>query len=287
MMIDLDYSILSVIIFFAVKGILFPRKKIIEAVNEWVHKEKDMGARVGYFSDSSSVNTESESLMVEKSSERIPVSIAATTDDDTMAPLILEEPIEVKDEPSRLRLWIGNFFSERPLAKVGGIFLFLGVLFFLYLIFDWIGPVGKICIGLLFGFSLIGTGLYLDKKEIIVESRVLFGIGIAVDFLTILSGRHLLSTTLGSGIPLFSDTVTTIFILLNTALAVILSLVYRSRVLLGFAFIFAYLTPFLIGSHSSSAILLTIYTTILTIAIAVINNLYAKQSVTENVSYLQ
>ncbi len=285
MMIDFDYSIFSIIIFFGTKWILFPRKKILQAVDEWSHQEKTAGARVEYFS-STSIPT-NEPIIGEKSSEKEqPVSVTATTS-DAIVSNIPEEHIEARKEPSRLRLWIGNFFSERPLAKVGGILLFLGALFFLYLIFDLVGPVGKICIGLLFGFFLIGTGLYLDKKEIIIESRVLFGIGIAVNFLTILSGRHLLSTTLGSGIPLFSDTLTTVCILMNTALAVVLSLVYRSRVLLGFAFIFAYLTPFLIGSDSSSAILLTIYTTILTVAIALINTFYAKQSTTENISYLQ
>jgi hypothetical protein len=48
------------------------------------------------------------------------------------------------------------FFSDRPLAKIGGILLFLGALFFLSLIWTAVGAVGKIVIGLLFGLFLYG-----------------------------------------------------------------------------------------------------------------------------------
>lgn len=98
----------------------------------------------------------------------------------------------VPDEPSQFSIWLHAFFADRPLAKVGGILLFLGALFFLWLIFDIVGPVGKVLIGMAFGFFLIAMGVYLDQKMITTESRVLFGIGIAVNYLTILSGRHLL-----------------------------------------------------------------------------------------------
>lgn len=80
---------------------------------------------------------------------------------------------------------------------------------------------------------------------------------------------------------------TTIALLLNTGLAIAISLVFRSRVLLGFAFIFAYLTPFLVDSASSSIYLLVIYTTILTVAIATINTLYTRLAVSESTEYLQ
>lgn len=108
---------------------------------------------------------------------------------------IVDIPAEIASppEPSRFSLWFHAFFADRPLAKVGGILLFLGALFFLYLVFEAVGPVGKILIGLAFGFSLIGVGVWLDRKSIETESRVLIGIGIAVNYLTILSGRHLLS----------------------------------------------------------------------------------------------
>lgn len=87
--------------------------------------------------------------------------------------------------------------------------------------------------------------------------------------------------------PLLSDVFATVALLLNTGLAIALALVYRSRVLLGFAFIFAYMTPFLVGSKTSSIFLLVTYTTILTIAIATINSFYVKMQESESIEYLQ
>lgn len=57
----------------------------------------------------------------------------------------------IPEEPSKIGLYLHSFFSDRPLAKVGGILLFLGALFFLWLIFAAVGPVGKTLIGLAFG----------------------------------------------------------------------------------------------------------------------------------------
>lgn len=192
------------------------------------------------------------------------------------------EPVVV-DEPSALSIWIHNFFSDRPLAKIGGILLFLGALFFLGLIFVAIGPVGRVLMGILFGFFLIGIGVWLDNKDIKTEARVLFGIGIAINYLTILFGRHLLT---GSD-AIMSDGFATFALLLNTGLAITLALVYRSRVLLGFAFILAYATPFLVGSESSNVVLLVIYTTILTLAISIINGFYSRMHESESIEYLE
>ena len=107
-----------------------------------------------------------------------------------------------------------------------------------------------------------------------------------MNYLTILSGRHLLGSDTGDGV-LFSESLTTISLLLNTGLAIAISLVFRSRVLLGFAFIFAYLTPFLVGSTSSNIYLLVIYTTILTVAISIINSIYSRLAASEHIDSLQ
>jgi hypothetical protein len=196
------------------------------------------------------------------------------------------ETVYIPEEPSKIGLYLHSFFSDRPLAKVGGILLFLGALFFLWLVFAAVGPVGKTLIGLAFGWVLIGIGVWMDHRDITTESRVLFGVGIAVNYLTILSGRHLLGSDTGDGV-LLSESLTTVALLLNTGLAIAISLVFRSRVLLGFAFIFAYLTPFLVASSSSSVTLLVIYTTIITLAISIINTVYSRISTSENIEYLQ
>ena len=78
-----------------------------------------------------------------------------------MASIPLEE--ERVTQPPKPN-WIVVFFSDRPLAKIGGILLFLGALFFLSLIWSVIGAKLKILIGLIFGFFLYGCGVWMDKK---------------------------------------------------------------------------------------------------------------------------
>ncbi len=111
----------------------------------------------------------------------------------------------------------------------------------------------------------------------------MFGIGIAINYLTILFGRNLLT---GSD-AIMSDGLATLALLLNTSLAIVLALVYRSRVLLGFAFILAYATPFLVASEASNAVLLTIYTTILTVGISMINFFYSRMDESKSIEYLE
>lgn len=139
---------------------------------------------------------------------------------------------------------IVEFFSDRPLAKIGGILLFLGAVFFLSLVWQEVGPVGKILIGLMFGFSLYAIGVWMDKRGHVVESRTLLGVGIAINALTILSGRWMIGGTEGY----LSDTVTMGFLVLNTLFAVVTALVYSSRTFLLFSFAFGYVIPFVVGA---------------------------------------
>ena len=166
--------------------------------------------------------------------------------------------IQEPDEPN----WLVVFFSDRPLAKIWGILLFLGALFFLSLIWWAVGAVGKILIGLLFGFSLYGIWVWMDRKWHTTESRTLLGVGIAINTLTILSGRWIIGGESESS-PALWDTITLIFLLFNTAFAVVTALVYASRTFLIFSFIFAYLIPFLTGSESSSIFLILAYNAII------------------------
>lgn len=173
----------------------------------------------------------------------------------------LKEPEPVVNIPppkEREPSWIVTFFSDRPLAKIWGIILFLAAFFFLSLVWSIVGSVGKVIIGLIFGFCLYAIGVWMDKKWHTTESRTLLWVGIAVNTLTILSGRWIIGDASGS---IFSDTVTLIFLVLNTLFAVTTWLVYNSRTFLVFSFVFAYFIPFLVRSESDSSILMILYTT--------------------------
>lgn len=159
------------------------------------------------------------------------------------------------NEPS----FIQKFFQENALAKIGGILLFLGVMFLLQLVYTAIGPVGKLMIGFAVGFIVFGVGVFLDRKGQIGEARILLGIGILINYLVILSGRFLIGETVTMpgdlAVPqsmLLSEGLTMIFLVLNTVFAVFTSIVYNSHAPLFFSFVVAYLNPFLIGAQPTS-----------------------------------
>lgn len=155
-------------------------------------------------------------------------------------------------KPPKEPNFIQRFFSENLLAKVGGILLFLGVLFLLKLVYGAIGPVGKLTIGFAIGFVLYGIGLVLDKKKLVTESRVLIGTGILINYLVILSGRYLIGDGTFTDQMVLNEGITFLLLIVNTFLAVVTSLLYKSHTLLFFSFIVAFLNPFLIGADASA-----------------------------------
>ncbi len=144
----------------------------------------------------------------------------------------------ISSEPGFLQ----KFFAENALAKVGGILLFLGVLFLLKLVYAEIGPIGKLLIGFMIAFVIFSVGLFLDKKGLKKESRILFGTAILINYLVILSGRYLIGEN-----ALRDESLTFFMLILNTIFAISVSLAYASHSLLFFSFVAAYLNPFFIG----------------------------------------
>lgn len=190
------------------------------------------------------------------------------------------DSLNIEQEP----IWIVSFFADRPLAKIGGILLFLWVLYFFSLIWTEIGSVGKILIWFIFGFSFYSIWVWMDKKWNIWESRTLLGVWIAVNALTILSGRWLL----GWEDRFFSDTITLIFLLLNTILAVVTALVYGSRTFLVFSFLFGYIIPFISGGSANTPYTLLWYNTLFTWAWYILASYLIKSDAMnkENASWL-
>ncbi|MDD2909235.1 MAG: DUF2339 domain-containing protein, partial [Candidatus Gracilibacteria bacterium] len=263
-----------------IKGMFFSHSHIIETVVEYSHKlvikaggkgikdelagkeEVRQEYRTPYFNEEED-EEENENEELEKQNtdnnsfaQRAINLNAAYTEkvQDDVDDEYIDEP-KVPSEPN----FIEKFFAENALAKIGGILLFLGVLFFLSLLYTSAGPVAKIIIGFITGFAFFGIGIFLDKKGYINESRTMLGVGILVNYLVILSGRYLI----GEGNPIvgssamsinqnttnvLTEGTTFLFLILNTVFAVVTSLLYKSKTLLLFSFVFAYLNPFLVGS---------------------------------------
>jgi len=180
--------------------------------------------------------------------------------------LPFDEVIPVKkekiksEETSKLSLAIKSFFSENLLAKLWWILVFLGVLFLLSLVYSAIWPVWKLIIGFAIWFSTYIAWVILEKKNLPNEWKILLWIWILINYLVILSGRYLVGDSVDNNI--LSTWVTFLFLIFNTIFAVVTSLVYKSRTLLLFSFIFAFINPFLVWGSSDNPYTLVWYSLI-------------------------
>jgi MFS family permease len=177
---------------------------------------------------------------------------------------------ELPQKPNRIKKSkpgiIKQFFAEHTLAKIGGILLFLGVLFLLQLVYTNIGQVGKVAIGFAIGFAVYSVGLFLEQKKLPKEARVLLGTGILINYLVILAGRYLIGDNpnfVDTGF--FSNDLAFILLILNTLFACFTALVFHSQALLFFSFIAAYANPFLLDLELVGFTTLIGYNSILTL----------------------
>jgi len=171
------------------------------------------------------------------------------TDDIVVKEEAKKELEETKEESGPN--FIQRFFAENALAKVGGIFLFLAVLFLLQAVYNYIGPIEKLMIGFAIGFAVFGAGLFVDHRGYHKESKILFGSAILINYLVILSGRYLIGEEMVTG-TILGETITFALLVANTIFAVTVSMANKSYVLLFFSFVVAYLNPFLIGAKDTT-----------------------------------
>ena len=125
--------------------------------------------------------------------EPVPVSAAAGAGE---APVVerWESPIEQPPPPPpgeakkstfREREW-EQILGGHWLARIGVLAIVIGIGFFLKYAFDnnWIGPTGRIVLGIIAGLAMLGGGYYWQKKYPILAQAISGG-GIAVLYLSI------------------------------------------------------------------------------------------------------
>jgi len=140
--------------------------------------------------------------------------------------------------------YIKNFFSTNLLAKLGWILVFLAVVYFLKWVattfWEIIWPIWRITIWIIIGFIIYLIWVKIQKSHK-NEWVILMGIWILINFAVILAGRYLVWWNW-----YLTETTTFLFLILNTIFWVLTSLIYKSKTLLLFSFIFAYLNPLII-----------------------------------------
>jgi uncharacterized membrane protein len=149
-------------------------------------------------------------------------------------------------------------------ARIGMAALFLGLSFFLKYAFDnnWIGPVGRVMIGIAFGVILLGLGERFIKKYFIY-GQLLNGGGLAVLYLSIFAAYNFYS--LIDQIPAF-------FIMtLITLAGIFFSIRYDAISLIIVSTLGGFLTPFLISNGQNNEVGLLSYVLILDLAILAVS----------------
>jgi len=169
---------------------------------------------------------------------------------------VSEQKIETKEiyKPSAFNIalektwtYIKDFFSTNTIWKVWSILIFLAIIYFLkWVIWDlWkdIWETWRITIGIITGFITYFIWVFIHKKYK-NEAIILMWTWILINFAVILWGRYLVW-----GDWYLSEWITFLFLILNTVFSVLTSLVYKSKTLLIFSFIFAYFNPFIIWTE--------------------------------------
>lgn len=182
------------------------------------------------------------------------------------------EPKRVKpNEPTQSwwQQWLQNnpdlekFVGENLVNKIGIGVLVLGIAFFVKYAIDqdWIKESGRVIIGIGCGAIMVGIAHYL-RNSYRAFSSVLAGGGIAVFYFTIAFAFH--------EYHLFSQTAAFIIMIVITAFAVALSLLYNKIELAVIAVVGGFLAPFLVSSGSGNYVVLFSYLIILNIGMLTI-----------------
>jgi uncharacterized membrane protein len=165
--------------------------------------------------------------------------------------------------------WLRNnpdlekFIGENLANKIGIAVLVLGIAFFVKYAIDkdWIKEGGRIAIGLLCGGVLSGIAHYL-RNSYRSFSSVLVGGGLCVFYFTIAFCYHQYG--------LISQPIAFVAMVIITAFAVVLSLLYNRLELAILATIGGFVTPFLVSNGSNNYIGLFTYLSILNVGLLVI-----------------
>lgn len=176
---------------------------------------------------------------------------------------IQTEPIEKEPSFFERHPDLEKFIGENLINKIGIAILVLAIGYFVKFAIDsnWIGPVGRVGIGVLCGAILIGIAHRL-RNSYTSFSSVLVGGGLAVLYFTITLAYH--------QFHLFNQASSFIILVVITCFAVVLSLLYNKQELAIIALIGGLVSPLMVSNDHANYHGLFIYLIILNTGLLVI-----------------
>ena len=156
-----------------------------------------------------------------------------------------------------------KFIGENLVNKIGIAILVLAIGFFVKYAIDqnWVGAIGRVAIGIICGGILIGIAHKL-RNSYRSFSSVLAGGGLAVFYFTI--------TLAYKQFELFGQTTAFVIMLVITAFAVVLSILYDKQELAIISLVGGFIAPFLVSTGSGNYVTLFIYLIVLNSGLLII-----------------
>ena len=184
-------------------------------------------------------------------------------------PLVKHQPLsQPEDKQPRLSFFerypdMEKFIGENLVNKIGIFILVLAIAFFVKYAIDndWVGPAGRVGIGILCGGILVAIAHRL-RKNYKAFSSVLVGGGIAVFYFTITLAYH--------QFHLFDQTASFIILIVITCFAVALSLLYDKQELAVIALVGGMSSPFMVSNGTANYNALFIYFIVLNAGLLII-----------------
>ncbi len=157
-------------------------------------------------------------------------------------------PIPAPEAPSAFWLWL----KQDILVKVGAFLLILAFAWFVTYAFanNWIGEVGRITLGILFGTAVLIFGTQRMTKSI-SQGSIFIVVGSLTTIMTIAAGQFIYE--------MFPPKVALIPILLVSVFVAFVSLNYERSQLAYASLLTALMAPFLINSNTGNSLELMLY----------------------------
>ncbi len=151
-----------------------------------------------------------------------------------------ESPVDSSISTSRQKNAFIEWIKDDWLMKLGALLFIIGVGWFVTYAFmnNWIGPIGRIILGLLAGVAVMSVGVW-RMRSFKNQGAVLIALGGAIVVITTIAGREMY----GFFTPISSLGI----IFLTTAFAAFASVKYESRALAALSMVLGYLAPSFAG----------------------------------------
>ncbi|HUG13451.1 MAG TPA: DUF2339 domain-containing protein, partial [Thermomicrobiales bacterium] len=165
------------------------------------------------------------------------------------------EPLdwETRAYPVSDRRWSGadleELLSGRVLALVGGLAILVGAVFFLSLAFsrDWIGPGGRVLIGVAASAVMLGGGAWFFERRERVFGHVLLAVGLAVMSLSLFAATNFYD--------LVAIEVGLLGAMASAAIAAVVAIRSRSQVVAGYGLVAVLAAPPVLGADPSLSVI--------------------------------